>query len=539
MLELTKLSDYNSPDFHAQLRLIPSKLPVKSTNEFFKQLFGLFSEDFPEIKGAEILNAATRTICSPDHLKEFLKGSFNSELPFSDPVYYPNILNILNEYAVRAPDTFDDYLISQFSKIISYDETKSLTILALFLKNIEKENSSSQKMEELLFSYSNIFLKQGIFQDYISLLIYLCNTNKTFEKENGKKCWQTLCEVLKSQYKNLYIDTYNALCSLYDINSSYIFTNEIPYNTVTEHINYTDLENVVISLLNRIVKSEKAILNKEDAEFSLTDEQKIKLIDSLVKISKNNENATLLLCYFAENNNYAKHLVEISHEWLADAIPTYENTVKLFCVVLIHQNLRDELANKREIVPLFDNMLKAKRPIIIDSIPHIIRHINITETLIDKLCSEIDFFRRYFSLIKKMNSDALYISSFLLADVISRQKYISELDTVCELICSVVTEYSENSENLINSNNNDNKIKNNKITAAVTGIKVAIILSQHYNCASAFKKMDFHTILKREMKKQDEQIKKDAKICLQVMKKTMRHQPNSNEILIQEEEEDV
>lgn len=543
MIDTTKLDDYQSSDFHAQLQLAPSHLPVELTNEFFSKLFSLFSEAFPETVGTEILNTAIRTIRSPKHLNEFLKDNFNSNLPFSDPVYYPSILNILNEYAIRAPQGFDDDLISQFSKIISYDPDKSLTIIALFLKNSKNENNSFQKMEDILFTSSENFLKQGTFQDFVSLLIFLCKTNKSFEKANKKKCWQIVCEVLKSEHRDLYVDAYNALCNLYDIDSSLIFSSEIPYSVIPEHILFTDLENAVISLLFRIVFSEKKILDEENIKFTLTDQQKIKLINPLVKISKNNESATLILCSLAENSNCAKHLVKISSKWLPEAIPTYENTFKLFGVVLKHQNLRNEITDKGEIIQFFDHMLKTKNPIIIESLSHIIRRINISDELINKLCSEIDFFRRYFSLVKRSHNDILSVSSFLLAEAISRQKYIPQLNDACELICSLVASYDDDAEGLTN-----NKDRTKKISAVIPAIKVATILAKHYDCAFTFKKSNLHKFLKKDLKRQGEQNIKDAsKKCLKEMKKTLEHPPKSNDsddslqlqLDIIEEEEDV
>lgn len=543
MIDTTKLDDYQSHDFYTQLQLAPSHLPVNLTKEFFTKLFSLFSDTFPETIGTEILNTALRTICSPKHLDEFIKDNFNSSLPFYDPVYYPNILNILNEYAIKAPQSFDDNLISQFSKIISYDPDKCLTIIALFLKNPQKENNSTKKMEDLLFTYSESFLKQGTFQDYISLLIFLCDTNKSFEKENGKRCWQTICKVLKSEHRNLYVDAYNALCSLSDIDSILIYSSEIPYDVMHEHILLPDLENAVISLLLRVVFIEKNNLNKEDNKFALTEEQKNDLISQLITVSKVNENATLLLCSFAEDAECGKYLVDISNKWLSEAIPTYEDTFKLFGVLFQHQNLRNKLTNKGEIIPFFDHVLKTKNAFIIDSLSHIIRRFNITDDLIDKLCSEIDFFRRYFSLIKRSHSDTLSVSSFLLAEAISRQKYIPELNDACELICSLVASYDDDVEGLTNIKN-----KNRKINNVIPAIKVATILAKHYDCALTLRKSNLHTYLKKEQKRQVDQTLKDAsRMCLKVMKKTLEHPPKliddqnslQFQVEINEEEEEV
>lgn len=516
MIDTTKLDNYQSREFYNQLQLAPSHLPVELTKEFFTKLFSLFSQTFPEAAGTEILNTTIRTIRSPKHLNEFVKNNFNSLLPFYDEVYYPNILNILNEYAIRAPQCFDDNLISKFSEIISYDPDKSLTIIALFLKN-SKNNNNSKKIEDLLFKCSENFMKQGTFQNYVSLLIFLCDSDKSFEKENGKRCWQSICKVLETQHQNLYIDSYNGLCSLFDIDSTLIFCSEIPYKVIPEHIQFSDLSNAIISLLFRIIFSEKSNLNKANAEFTLTKEQTIKLIRPLITISKENENAKLLLCSFAENADYAKYLVSISNDWLPEAIPTYEDAFKLFGVVFKHQNLRDEIMNKDETIQFFDHMLQTKNAFIIDSLSHIIRRFNISDSFIDKLNSEINFFRRYFALIKKSHSDTIYVSSFLLAEAVSRQKFIPELNDACELICSLVASYYDDVEGLTNN-------KNKKINSVIPAIKVATILAKHYDCALALKKSNLHCFLKKEMKRQgDQNIIDSSRNCLKTMKKTLEH----------------
>lgn len=491
-IDLDKLNDYHTKDFFLQLHLAPLSLPVHLTNEYFFKLLKLLSQDIPDTVGNEILNTINKTVRSQSHLKEFVSNKLYRSLPFTKDIYLPNILDVLFEFSIQSPDAFDDYLVSQLSKLISGFPEKSLTIIANYLM---KSQNPTQNMIDLLFIHTNTFLEVNIFQDYVSLLVYLCsnNNNSTFLKDNGLTCWKLIAQQLTSTEKSIVILSYNSLCHLFDLNSELMRESDIPFKYISRHLLSQESEHSVISFLLRYF----SINAQLDSFFSQEDKETV--IQSLLKIST--QKVALLLFSFAENFECAKYLLLSNTSWMKSGIPTIHDSVILLSTIMKHKTLRPLISNQMQIVGLFDEMLKEKGTTNIEFLSIFIRRLNLSNEFISEL-NQIDFLTRYLTIVDEKREKAkIWIPCFLLVDTIARFSYVAQLNGYAKKICDILL-----------SGSNDEMV--NK-----TAIIVATDLAVYYDCALVFQSNKLHHYLKK-VKSENGSNSKAAKSCLKVMKKT-------------------
>ena len=441
----------------------------------------LFSYRIHSITGNEILLSLCKILtANNDILSIFCKGEFVLLLPFKIKEFRSQLLDLLYILVQKSPDIFDSRVAELFPPLVSGDPRKCLIILSIFAHSFDTVRKPLS-MLDILFLQTDEFRSIECADDYVSLLIWLLQHHDYFHKERIQHCWTYICDMLKLSNVAIVNTCYYGLCMIADIDKEQIRDTGYPVTSIVNHIQKRPLRSAAMSLLMRYPPPPDT-KNMGD------------LLQSLLKVAEEDERATLILILLSMDETNAQILINNS-QWMTLALPTPMDTMKLFCIILLHSGSRLSIMESPNIIDFFKNLLSINSVGISSTISTIMRCLPLSPDFIADLSTK-GFLGAFFSSVLEHEKKESLLSALKLLDTIARIRYVRELSEMVDTIVRLIKEPNELS------------------TAAA---QVAIDMCKYPKCAKLFKSKRLHEFYKQPMN--DPKMKKHAERFLQVLNK--------------------
>ena len=339
-------------------------------------------------------------------------------------------------------------------------------------------------MVDILFRQSDEFRSVECADDYVSLLVWMLKKYPNFKKQRIKHCWTYVCDMLTLSNVAILNTCYYGLCSIADSDTEAIIDCGYPVSAISRHIMRRPLQASTLSLLMRY---------PPPPDTRHMDE----ILLSLIEVAQTDEKATLLLMGLAMDGTNALSLLH-NPVWMARGLPKTLDTLRLFCVILLHQELRETIVQTPETIDFFRGLLSSNSVGMCSAICTMLRRLPLTPDFVVQL-SESGFLGSYFSSVLENEEKEVLLSALRLLDTIARVKYVRELSEMVDTVVRLVKEQSE---------------------LNVAAASVAIDLCKYPKCAKLFKQKRLDEFFKQPIR--DQRLKKHAERFLQVLSRVER-----------------
>lgn len=453
MINLQVFQDCTKQQFFSSLKTLHKNIHPSQYEQFFKIVVKYFSARYSHNVVLAVCDAIQKLFVDPNAMKEFINQNFYNFLPKDDSKLIGSTFEILYLLFDFSPQSFQENFSQSMSMLITKNPEKALTLISLFAKSFNKINDPWSILD-LLFHHYEVFLRSDVGSEYVDVIFYLNFNFSSFFQERMDQTRQILVSFLNSTDKNAVIMTYRAICNLYDE----FF--KIPLVTVVNDLVDPDMKLLAVSLMLRM--NDADLFPKKKSRINLTE-----IISPLIKIAENDETAALLLLRYLKNVEAASILLRNSL-WLTKNLPSIQYTLKIFLSIMIHSNLRDEIA-KIEVLPeFFTSLIKSNVIQCMLALKPIITQLNLKKKMFRNLI-EHHFFTLLLDSFGSYNDDKVTISNLsiieYLANIGETSEYLKFSDCLATLIWS----------------------KNQYIYKGA--FKCLFALSVFPNCASRYKKM--------------------------------------------------
>ena len=479
------LENPSHPEFIRQLKFSTYRVSTSQLTNFFKILLNHFNFRIHSKIGNEILLSICKILSiNEESISIFIQAHYSLMLPFGQKEFRLQLLDLLFILVKKNPETFIESLSIKFSTLVPFEPKKCLIIISIFSQNFENLREPFP-MIDILFRQSDYFRSIECADDYISLLIWLLQKSPTFRKQRIQHCWTYVCDMLNLSNIAILNTCYYGLCKISEVDKDSIKELGYPVSAVAKHILRRPLRNAVMSLLMRYPPSSDT-------------RHMIDLLLSLIKVSEEDNKAILLLMGLSMDGMNALLLLQ-NPEWMIKPLPQTLDTMKLFCILLLHPELREVLIKPDITIDFFKSLLSINSIGISSAISTIMRKLPLTQDFIGKL-SDSGFLGLYFSTVLEHEDEEILLSALRLLDTIARIRYVRELSEMVDTLVRLIKE------------------SNNLSTAAAS---VSIDLCKYPKCAKLFKSKRLNEYFKQPIS--DPKMKKYANRFLQVLNKVENH----------------
>ena len=478
----------SGPNFTKELESVPMNLSIENVEVFFSISIKLLKSDIPESSMSLVISSLCRSLCCKQFLDVFVTKKCIRRIPFDNVSLQEQLLDLFYIVVKYAPRSVGPSTAKKFSNIIKLNARKCLTILAIYGKQFDIL-LNPWPLLDLLFKEATYFRRPDCCEDYISLLVYLCQKFVDFKESRQQHCWGSICEALKSDNESILLTSYYALCSIYEFNPEIVRSFNFPSAQVAIHLRKPSLTKAALSLLYRTQP-----INHCSS-----------LVQALIELAQKENNASYVLAKMATERNIARILLHDA-TWMTKELPTIVDTMRIFAALLTHPHVRTEILKKDEAIDFFRNAISYEFEGVIPSVCTFIRRLNVNKEYIKKLSSS-DFLSEFFSIaLNHENDEATTQAIILLVDTIAKVCFVRELVTVCKFINDLVL------------------LENGFFQQAA---KVALELCQYYKCACKFEELKLNKFFERKQK--DSNTKKLADAFLKEYEKAIKRREENDE----------
>ena len=465
------LKNPNSPQFFHELSMVPNYLKDTQFKEFLKIMNEYFEQKqniSPKI-GRSLLVTLRKILKTEKFRNKFLTSEYKYRLPFENKKYSLYLLNICYDFAVSAPEAFNESLCQQFSTIVPYFSQKCLVVIALYSQHFDDDNIDPWPMVDLLFRQT-AFSSPTNAVEFSKLLTYLCSNYPPYLLYRSNHCWIRLCDLLNMTETYSLTSIYSALITIISLlQADYGETfQESPHSSPTpqksskitksnkkSHQNSPPSPKLVQNPLDNIFPPPLKFLiahieNPELQELVLsllikcpfkswfTTLSDPTLINALLKAAETNEHASLFLTKLSSHSLVGEILLQDT-TWLEKSLPTPIDTLRLSLAIFQHQKLREIIAD----APEFPNLLLAftlrKNPGMLTIVCTLLRRIQITSERVRRMISpNSQFLKVFFDTARDLGDPVSLNSALLVARNFGKCEYASEFIELCPTIANCV-----------------------------------------------------------------------------------------------------
>lgn len=432
-------------------------------------------------EGNTILECISKILVNDSFFVAFAEGGFIDRLPFAEKQYRDNLLDLLYILAANIPQVFDLEVAGQLSYIVDSEPRKCLTIIGIFARSFEYV-SNPFPMIDILFRKCDEFKTVECAVDYICLLIYMLDKYTFFRQERIQHCWTYICDMLSLTNVAIINTCYYGLCAIAQMDYQGVTSLGYPILDISRHVKRRPLQDASFSLLIRCTPPSDTPNIRE-------------LLLSLITVAQEDEKATLILMSLASDASNALRLLQ-NPEWMTKKLPKVIDTMKLFCTILLHKELRELVVKTPMTIDFFRGLLSENSVGMCNSICTMLRRMPLTPEFVSQL-SEQGFLSAYFASILENEEEEVLLSALRLLDTLSRIKYVRELSEMMDTVIRLIK-------------------KSNGLTK--TAAIVAINLCKYPRCAKIFKAKRLDEFFSRN---EDPKLKKYAEKFLEVLAKAV------------------
>lgn len=415
---LQKLTNVTDNLFIQYVRVAYMTLAPNQLQEYFQILTSHFSHRLHTDAGNEIISGLCRVMNFEKAGEIFEQNGFIRQLPFKQKQYTTQLLDLLFFLVNKAPNCFDDKAAAQIASLVEQEPRKCLTLLAFYAQQYEKIRDPMPVLD-ILFHESKNFRTSDCIADYISLLVWLLRQYPRFAQERLQHCWSYLLDMLTITTASHICMIYNGLCAVFEINPEKVKEFGIPSEAIACHVQHRSTQQATLSLLIRYPPPPSA-----------------KYIDQIIliltEIATYDEKATLLLLELAMEESNCKILLKNS-EWMCRPLPRTLDTLRLFGVVVLHENLRALVVDCPNTIAFFMSLLQVNSVGVCNAVCTIMKRLPLTPEFVASLSSS-GFLAGYFGVAQEISDASVQLSALRLLDTLARVRFVQEFMEMIPLV---------------------------------------------------------------------------------------------------------
>lgn len=474
------LSTPRDKRFMRELRTAPYFVKKNELPDFFSILLGHFQKRIHSRTGNAILLSICKSFYDDDAIEIFAKERMIDLLPYAQKEYRTQLLDLLYILVSKIPDIFNEKIATQIAPLADAEPRKVLTIIAIFAQSFDEVHDPFP-MVDILFRHTESFKAIECADDYISLLCWLMANKPTFRKERNKHCWTYICDMLSLKNIAILNTCYYAMCSMAEIDKKLVDECGYPVPALSRDIRRRPIQSAALSLLVRCPPK--------------SDTRKMEdILQSLIAAAGDNEKAALILMQLSTDSVNALRLLQIP-QWMHRGLPGAVDTMRLFCILLLHTDLKPIVVETPETIDLLCGLLSSNSVGMTGAISTIIRKLPLTPEFVQSL-SESGFLGSYFSSVLENEDVDVLMSALRLLDALSRICYVREMGEMVDTVVRLIKE--------------TNPLSN-------AAASVAVDMCRHSKCATLFKQNKLPEFFRKPS--EDPKMKKYGDRFLQVYAK--------------------
>jgi hypothetical protein len=468
--------------FMRELRTAPYFVKKAELPDFYSILLSHFQKRIRSKTGNAILLSVCKSLYYDEAFEVFAKERMIELLPYAQKEFRSQLLDLLYILVSKIPDVFSEKIAAQIAPLADYEPRKVLTIIAIFAQSFD-EVREPFPMVDILFRHTESFKAIECADDYISLLCWLMANKQTFRRDRNKHCWTYICDMLS--LKNIVIlnTCYYAMCCMAEIDKRLVDECGYPVPALSRDIRRRSVQSAALSLLLRCPPK--------------SDTRKMEdILQSLIVAAAYNEKASLILMQLSTDGVNAIRLLQIP-QWMHRGLPGAVDTMKLFCILLLHTDLRPIVIETPETIDLLCGLLSSNSVGMMGAISTIIRKLPLTPEFVQSL-SKRGFLGSYFSSVLENEDVDVLMSALRLLDALSRICYVREMGEMVDTVVRLIKE--------------QNPLSN-------AAASVAVDMCRHSKCAHLFKQSKLPDFFRKPC--DDPKMKKYGDRFLQIYAKHM------------------
>lgn len=484
LINLKKVEKGNGPDFVQELAGVPDNLNESNIESFYSTISDIFQRnEASEASLVRILIALYKVISNANEnfLNVYIDNNFVLDLPFESKSksIQTQLLNVLYALSTHAPLVFnsevsekiDNYLIREYPK-------KTLTIIGIYACQFDSLEDPWPLLDLLVKNHSSYFRRDiDCCQDYVSLLVYLCQEFEDYRSTRIQYCWNSICQCLNTENEPTLTTCYNSLCQIYELDPEVISELSFPIFACSIHLRKKqDVSHSVLSLLfryqpnfdssdNSKYSTRNRSMSSPSSPKTPTSSSIMDLVQSLIEVSQTDVNANLILVKMAMNENISRLLLH-NATWMTKDMPSKIDTIRLFAVVLSHEDLRTDIMYKAETIDFLRSICTIDASSVLTAICIFIRRLPIDQEYVETL-SNSEFLTQFFATAFQHDDETTLHAALVMADTISKVCYVRELLDISDKIVDLA------------KGEND---------LALTAGKVAVQMCKYPKCVLRFKR---------------------------------------------------
>ncbi|OHT14714.1 hypothetical protein TRFO_02962 [Tritrichomonas foetus] len=375
--------------------------------------------------GHAILYAIASILQRPKCADVFVSSNFILDLPYGNPDYANIIFDIFHIVCKSDIDIFDDPVVEKFTQQISFNPTKSLTLIANYALHFEYIRHPYSLLDVLINKY-NVFLFSECASQFISLLSYLCTEIPDYRKNRSQKCWTLLAQFIEVGEATLVKQAFNELFAISKdnelIHSCFSF---LKVQQVVRHLKDKYLRDEVLSFIAVCAD-----------QFSNSD-----LISALVEEAKSDTKAALVLMKLVSQEGNAIFLLT-DDAWMQEELPTFLDSLKIVFAALNHKKAQKIASKSRRLIPLLIKASETNKLQVIVMILGILQKIELSDKKI-QIMSKYGLFKNVIRVTDALHSDVADKVMYSIFECVSKTGYTAELLALANLASGDIIKGSE------------------------------------------------------------------------------------------------
>jgi hypothetical protein len=450
------LLDPRSPNFFQLLRDSPDTVANRQRNDYFSVLLRLLESDSADVRLASIQALCDFLSLSSGNLSAARSGNFLRRIPRCE-----ESLDLFHFLAsCQSADVLNDGF-QPLADLIADFPGPVLHVIAIYAKQFESIRNPWPVLD-LLFRHSTAFCGRVTADNYVAVLGFMTRFDR-FLSEKAQDAWDGVCRVLSVKNIALVSAAYGVLARIAVGAKRKIrnFPTEFAVGHLGKGLNSGDrfvgLVRSVVSLLLRV----RPRAPPED------------LISLLLTHGETNLRGTLVLMKLAEVEATSRILVR-AMGWLSKGLPSMMDTIRLFCVVLCHTDLRPVVTAPPELPGFLKAVMDVADGLKLLSV--ILRRLALNEQFIKTLSDE-GFFNAYFARALGDANAGTVQSGLIVVRLVAEICYIPDLDQAAGIVVDIV---KGDTDGLTNA-----------------ALNVTLPLCNHQKCVAVFQRRKFQAVLIR------------------------------------------
>jgi hypothetical protein len=409
-LDLSKLS-VNSPGILNTLRNCSSLVQPNQFAEYYPALIALANERDKSVRQGAIAALSETISRTPAAAKAFSSRGYLSTLRIDG-----DSLEFFNTVATLIPAELNSARDS-IERVIHHYPREFLTIFANYAQKQGKV-PDPWPILDLLHVHSKVFATPELADNFVSILAWLVSNLKNFAEGRGQAFWDDICEVLTDATDPEVIRA--CFCALVAVADHLSTVVSLPSKFIQKALADKGLSGYAITLLLHL------------PSLPLTRE----IVNGLLTLAQEHPRPILILLRLASSRDGAKSILQ-NQDWMGHALPTELDTVRLFAMILKHEDLRSRIAKHPGLVSFFSIALKDPRTI--SFIGALLRRIPFNADALQEL-SDSGFIRQFFDNSLQNEDQAVVQSAFIFASAIAERLYVDDLTVITDAIVDFVRE---------------------------------------------------------------------------------------------------